>query len=157
MSASNGKGRRPEPFHRGGSSRRQGPGPAPEPAAEGAGPSAGPSAGPRRRAADTEYDKPRGLERIADLLPRTAREFGLEEQLEQARVGAAWDRLVAGRMPAARGACRLLALERGIATIQCDLPIVAQEVRLRTPELLSALRAATGLPIAGLQPTVRHV
>ena len=102
-------------------------------------------------------EKPRGMESIGALLPRTAREYGLEEQLEQAEVAAAWDRVVAARVPAAAGACRLVAFERGVATVEADLPIVGQEIRLRAPELLSALRSNVRTPVVQLQVTARHV
>ena len=101
--------------------------------------------------------RPKGLESLADLLPRTAREHGLEEQLELARAAAAWDAIVAAKLPAAAGSCRLVHLERGVATIQYDLPIVAQEIRLRSPELLAALRSRIRGPVARLQLTARHV
>ena len=116
-----------------------------------------PSEPPGKRGRESGQDRPRGLEPIADLLPRAAREFGLEDQLEQARAAAAWLRVVAERVPAAAGACRLISLDRGVATIQVDMPIVAQEIRLRSPELLAALRAGVGTPVVGLQLTVRHV
>jgi predicted nucleic acid-binding Zn ribbon protein len=92
---------------------------------------------------------PRGMERLADLLPRAAREYGLE--------ALAWDRIVADRVPAAAGACRLTDLRQGVATIEIDLPIVAQEIRLRSPELLAALRAAVRTPIRQIRLTTRHV
>ena len=101
--------------------------------------------------------KPRGMERLGDLLPRAAREFGLEDQLEQARAAAAWLEIVAARIPAAAGACRLAELRQGVATIETDEPIVAQEVRLRAPELLVALRAATQTPVRQLRVATRHV
>jgi predicted nucleic acid-binding Zn ribbon protein len=100
---------------------------------------------------------PRGMERLADLLPRAAREYGLEDQLDQARAALAWDRIVADRVPAAAGACRLTDLRQGVATIEIDLPIVAQEIRLRSPELLAALRAAVRTPIRQIRLTTRHV
>jgi hypothetical protein len=106
---------------------------------------------------DREGGPSRKLERIGDLLPRTARELGLEDQLEQAEVAAAWDRVVAARVPAAAGSCRLVALDRGIATIEVDLPIVGQEIRLRSSELLAALRSGVRIPVVSLQVTVRHV
>jgi predicted nucleic acid-binding Zn ribbon protein len=102
-------------------------------------------------------DKPRGMERLADLLPRTARQFGLEDQLEQARAAAAWLEIVAERVPAAAGSCRLVDLRQGVATVETDEPIVAQEVRLRSPELLAALRATTRAPVRQLRITTRHV
>ena len=100
---------------------------------------------------------PRGMERLADLLPRTAREYGLEDQLDQARAALAWDRIVADRVPAAAGACRLTDLRQGVATIEVDMPIVAQEIRLRSPELLAALRAAIRTPVRQIRLTTRHV
>jgi predicted nucleic acid-binding Zn ribbon protein len=110
-----------------------------------------------RRVADGQGDKPRGLERLADLLPNAARQFGLEDQLQQALAAAAWSEIVADRIPAAAGACRLVALSQGVAAIETDEPIVAQELRLRSPELLAALRAATRAPIRQLRVTARHV
>jgi hypothetical protein len=97
------------------------------------------------------------MERVADLLPQAAREFGLEDQLEQARAAAAWQAVIAERIPAAVGMCRLIGLEAGIATIETDQPIVAQEIRLRSPELLAALRATTRTPIRQLRVAARHV
>jgi hypothetical protein len=101
--------------------------------------------------------KPRGMERLADLLPETARQFGLEEQLEQARASAAWLRLIEERVPAAAGSCRLTGLSQGIATIEADEAIVAQELRLRSMELLGALRGTIRTPVRQLRITTRHV
>lgn len=124
------------------------------------GPSRRPGAGRPRdpRTADPGPDKkPRGMERLADLLPQTMRQFGLEDQLEQARAAAAWLRLIEERVPAAVDACRLIALGNGIATIETDEPIVAQEIRLRAPELLTVLRGAIRAPIRQIRVTTRHV
>jgi predicted nucleic acid-binding Zn ribbon protein len=101
--------------------------------------------------------KPRGMERLADLLPSTARAYGLEEQLEQARVASAWQSMISERIPAAAGACRLVDLNQGVATIEADEPIVAQEIRLRSLELLAALRATAQTPVRQLRVTTRHV
>jgi hypothetical protein len=97
------------------------------------------------------------MERLADLLPQTVRQFGLEDQLEQARAAAAWLRLIGERVPAAAGASRLTDLSHGIATIETDEPIVAQEIRLRGPELLTGLRGTIRTPIRQLRVTTRHV
>lgn len=101
--------------------------------------------------------KPRGMERLADLLPQTVRQFGLEDQLDQARAAAAWLRLIEERVPAAVGASRLTDLSHGIATIETDEPIVAQEIRLRGPELLIVLRGTIRTSIRQLRVTTRHV
>jgi hypothetical protein len=97
------------------------------------------------------------MEKIGDLLPRTAREYGLEEELELANLASAWLRIVAERIPAATGSCRLTGLSQGVVTIEADEPIVAQEIRLRSPELTTALRSATAGPIRQLRISLRHV
>jgi len=102
-------------------------------------------------------EKLRSMERLADLLPETVRQFGLEDQLEQARAASAWLRIVAERVPEAAGSCRLTGLVQGVATIEADEPIVAQEIRLRTPELLKLLRADTGPGVFQLRVMTRHV
>jgi hypothetical protein len=102
-------------------------------------------------------EKRRGMERLADLLPQAAREFGLEDQLEQAMVAAAWLEVVAQLIPAAVGACRMIGLDHGAVTIAAGEPIVAQEIRLRSPELLAALRTRTGTPLRQLRVVARHV
>lgn len=112
---------------------------------------------PARPVSRDPDEKPRRMERLGDLLSHTARQFGLEEQLEQARAASAWLEVVAERIPAAAGACRLTELSQGVATIEADAPIVAQEIRLRLPELLAALRASARTPILQLRVTTRHV
>jgi predicted nucleic acid-binding Zn ribbon protein len=114
-------------------------------------------AGTDRGRADREDSGRRGLERLGDLLPDAARHLGLEDQLELAAAMAAWQRIVAERIPAAAGACRIVALSQGVATVEVDEPIVAQELRLRTPELVAALRSATRTPVRQLRVTSRHV
>ncbi len=96
--------------------------------------------------------------RIGDLLPAAARELGLEAELRLARAGSTWDALVAERVPAATGACRLVAIEGDALLVEADQPIVGQELRLRTGELLGAFRTAPGgFPAAGLRVRVRRV
>ncbi len=90
------------------------------------------------------------MERIGDLLPEAARELGLERELRLARATATWSALVAERVPAASGACRLAGIEEGDLLVEADHPIVAQELRLRSGELLGGLRvvarAGSGRP-----------
>ena len=102
-------------------------------------------------------ERRRRMEKIGDLLPQTAREYGLEEELELANAAAAWLRLIAERVPAAAGECRLVALAQGVVTVQADEAIVAQEIRLRSSELLLALRPLVRSPIRQLRVTLRHV
>jgi hypothetical protein len=97
------------------------------------------------------------MNRLGDLLPGAARELGLEEQLHQARLAAAWLRILADRVPAAAESCRLIGFSRDVATVEADLPIVAQEVRLRAPELLAALRNTSRVPVRQLRVVTRHV
>jgi len=69
----------------------------------------------------------------------------------------AWQRIVAERVPPAVGACRIVSLSQGVVTVEVDEPIVAQELRLRNPELLAALRSAVRSPVRQLRIAVRHV
>ncbi len=99
----------------------------------------------------------RGMERLGDLLPDAARSLGLEDEMELAAAMTAWQKIVAERIPAAVGACRIVALSQGVVTIEVDEPIVAQELRLRGPELVTALRSAVRSSVRQLQVTARHV
>lgn len=99
----------------------------------------------------------RGMERLGDLLPEAARQLGLEDELELAAAMTAWQRIVAERVPPAVGACRIVSLSQGVVTVEVDEPIVAQELRLRNPELLAALRSAVRSPVRQLRIAVRHV
>ncbi len=84
------------------------------------------------------------MERIGDLIPNAARRLGLDEELRLARAITLWSALVAERVPAASGACRLVRVDGFALVVEVDAPIVAQEIRLRTPELLEAFGAAPG-------------
>ena len=98
------------------------------------------------------------MERIGELLPAAARQLGLEAELRLARAIATWDALVAERVPAATGACRLVAIETDALLVEADQPIVAQELRLRAGELLGAFRTAPGgFSATGLRVRVRRV
>jgi predicted nucleic acid-binding Zn ribbon protein len=106
---------------------------------------------------EPESRPPGRLERLAEVLPRAARQLGLDEELELATAMRAWQAVVSERVPAAARSCRLVSLSGGLATVEADEPIVAQELRLRTPELLAALRAAMAAPVRQLRVTPRHV
>jgi predicted nucleic acid-binding Zn ribbon protein len=97
------------------------------------------------------------MERLGDLLPGTARRLGLEEELDLAAAMRAWDLIVSEHVPEASGSCRLTAFSQGVATVQADQPIVAQELRLRGTELTAALRSAVRSPVRELRVVVRHV
>lgn len=100
----------------------------------------------------------RGMERVGDLIPAAARHLGLEEELRLARATATWQAIVGERVPAAAGAARLIRLEDTAIVVETDEPIVAQEIRLRSPELLAAFRAAPGgSPATELRIVVRRV
>ena len=97
-------------------------------------------------------------DRIGDLLPEAARGLGLEDELRLARAITTWDALVAERVPAATGSCRLVGIEGDALMVEADHQIVAQELRLRTGELLGAFRTAPGgFPTSGLRVGMRRV
>jgi hypothetical protein len=82
--------------------------------------------------------------RIGDLMPETARALGLEDELRLSRAIATFEALVEERVPAASGACRVVGIEGFALDVETDAPIVAQELRLRSTELLAAFAAAPG-------------
>ena len=114
-----------------------------------------------RPAAGAVPEKPQagrqGMERLGDLLPEAARELGLEDELELAAAISAWQQILRQRVPAAVGSSRLVGLSQGVATVEADQPIVAQELRLRAPELTAALRSAVRSPVRQLRIAARHV
>ena len=99
----------------------------------------------------------RPMQRLGDLLPDAARRLGLDDELQLATAMRAWQRILDEHVPAAVGACRLAGISHGVVTIECDEPIVAQEVRLRAPELTAALRSAVRSPVRQLRVSSRHV
>ena len=99
----------------------------------------------------------RPMIRIGDLLPDAARGLGLEDELRLSRAMTTFEQLVAERVPAAAGACRVVRLDGPAIVVEADAPIVAQELRLRSTELLAAFRAAPGgMPASELRIGVRR-
>lgn len=87
----------------------------------------------------------RPMQRLGELLPAAAAELGLEEALARGRAEAAWQRVVAERVPAAGRTSRLLELRPdGTVVVAAAAPIVAQELRLRAAELLRAFAQTPG-------------
>ena len=74
----------------------------------------------------------RPMTRIGDLLPDAARGLGLEDELRLSRAMATFEAIVAERVPAAAGACRVLRIDGFDLVVEADAPIVAQELRLRS-------------------------
>jgi hypothetical protein len=83
-------------------------------------------------------------DRVGDLLPEAARRLGLEHELRLARAIATWDAIIAERVPAAAGLCRLVGLEPDGIVVAVDEPIAAAELRGRAIELLEAFGSAPG-------------
>jgi predicted nucleic acid-binding Zn ribbon protein len=79
--------------------------------------------------------------RIGHLLPDAARGLGLEDELRLARAMTTWEQLVAERVPLAAGSCRVVKIDGWAVVVHADAPIVAQELRLRATELLTAFAA----------------
>ncbi len=95
--------------------------------------------------------------RLGDLLPDAARGLGLEDELRLSRAMATFERLVAERAPAAAGACQVTRIEGFAIVVAADAPIVAQELRLRAPELLAAFAATpAGFGARELRVVVRR-
>lgn len=100
----------------------------------------------------------RGMERVGDLMPETARRLGLEDELRMARAVGTWSAIVGERLSAAAGSCRLVRVDGSLLIVEVDDPAVGQELRLRSHELARAFSAAPGgAPVTGLRVTVRRV
>ena len=98
----------------------------------------------------------RPMTRIGDLLPDAARGLGLEDELRLSRAMATFEAIVAERVPAAAGACRVIRLDGFSLVVEADAPIVAQELRLRSTELLAAFAASpAGVGARDLRINVR--
>ncbi len=89
-------------------------------------------------------ERRRPMRRLGDLLPHMATSLGLEDELRTARAMASWRRIVAEHVPAAAGATELVAVQPGALIVAAAAPIVAQELRLRSTELLDAFATAPG-------------
>lgn len=99
----------------------------------------------------------RPMRRIGDLIPEAARALGLEDELRLARAISTFEAIVAERVPAAAGACRVVRLEGFSIDVEADAPIVAQELRMRSNELIGAFAAAPGgMGIRDLRVHVRR-
>jgi Dna[CI] antecedent DciA-like protein len=95
--------------------------------------------------------------RIGDLLPDAARGLGLEDELRLSRAMTTFDQLVAERVPSVAGSCRVVRIDRAWVVVEADAPIVAQELRLRSGELLAAFAASpAGVGARDLRVHVRR-
>jgi Dna[CI] antecedent DciA-like protein len=83
----------------------------------------------------------RPMIRIGDLLPDAARGLGLEGELRLSRASATFDQLIGERVPSVAGLCHVSRVDGSTLLVEADAPIVAQELRLRGPELLRAFAA----------------
>jgi hypothetical protein len=96
--------------------------------------------------------------RIGDLLPDAARGLGLEDELRLSRAMATFDQLIGERVPGAAGDCRAVRVDGATLVVEATAPIVAQELRLRAPELLAAFAATpAGAGIRELRIVVARV
>jgi hypothetical protein len=82
--------------------------------------------------------------RLGELIPDAARSLGLEDELRRSRAMSSFEAILAERVPAVVGACRVTHLEGFALDVEADAPIVAQELRLHHAELLSAFASTPG-------------
>ncbi len=102
-------------------------------------------------------DRKRPMKRLSDVLPTVASELGLEAQLQQGRAIASWERLVAELVPAAAGATRLLEVRAPLLIVSATDAFVAQELMLRSDELLAAFATAPGgVRLLELRPVIQR-
>ena len=86
----------------------------------------------------------RPARRIGELLPASAQQLGLEQELEEARAISSWQRIVAEHVPVATGASQLLEIRPPALVVSADDAATGQELRLCSGELLGAFASAPG-------------
>ena len=97
------------------------------------------------------------MRRVGDVLAGVASELGIDRELRVARQMAAWQRIVAERVPAAGGSSVLLSIQPPALVVSAVSPIVAQELRLRQSELLDAFgQAPEGQRLLELRVVIRR-
>jgi hypothetical protein len=84
------------------------------------------------------------MRRLADVLPEVAGALGLDAELRHSRAMASWARIVEEHVPAAAGASSLLSIQPPALVVTAADAMVAQELRLRSSELLPAFERAPG-------------
>ncbi|CAN5577715.1 hypothetical protein BH23CHL8_BH23CHL8_15370 [soil metagenome] len=92
----------------------------------------------------TQSRRRRPLRRIGDLLPGVAAALGLEDELRMARATGTWQRLVEERAPSVAATSRLVAIRPPALIVAAEDAATAQELRLRSDELLEAFAIAPG-------------
>ena len=101
-------------------------------------------------------DRRQPPKRVGELLPNVAATLGIDGELRFARQVAAWQRIVAERVPAAGGSSTLLSLQPPALVVSATSPMIAQELRLRQADLLDAFaQAPEGQKLIELRVVVR--
>jgi hypothetical protein len=100
----------------------------------------------------------RPMRRLGDVLPEVAGTLGIDDELRKARQIAAWQRLVAEMVPVAAGDSVLLDVQPPVLLVSAASPVVGQELRLRSGELLRAFaELPDGQRLLELRVVVRPV
>jgi hypothetical protein len=103
-------------------------------------------------------ERRRPMRRLSDVLPVVAAQLGIDAQLDRGRAIASWARLVEELVPAAAGASQLLEIRPPALIVSAADPFVAQELRLRSDELLQAFAGTPGgVRLLELRPVVRRL
>jgi predicted nucleic acid-binding Zn ribbon protein len=84
---------------------------------------------------------PSQFERIGSLVPRVLGDLGLSETARVVRVAECWADAVG---PEIARHCRPHAMRGGVLEATVDSSVWCQQLQLRTPEILAALRRALG-------------
>jgi hypothetical protein len=95
------------------------------------------------------------MRRLGDVLPEVAGVLGIDGELRRARQMAAWQRLVGELVPVAAGSA-LLSIQPPALVVSAPSALAAQELRLRSSELLHAFATAPeGVRLTELRVSIR--
>lgn len=84
---------------------------------------------------------PSRFERIGSLVPRVLGDLGLTESARVVRIAECWDDTVG---PEIARHCRPHVMHGGVLEATVDSSVWCQQLQLRKPEILAALRRALG-------------
>ncbi len=78
---------------------------------------------------------------VGDLIDQVLGDLGLDAVAQAHQIGARWEEMV-GEHVAAH--CRPLGIRGGVLELEVDSPVWSQQLQLRKPELLAALKRNFG-------------
>lgn len=91
---------------------------------------------------------------LGEILRRKAGNLGIEPAVHLVEIRQAWESIVG---PALARESRVVSFRGGMVVVAAAHPLVAQEIRMRRGEILSAVGSRVGAAPIGLQVVIRPI